>query len=101
MSITCIITYDIEPTKKEQFIEYASGWAETIPRCGADLIGYYAPHEGSTSTAYGIYNIKDLATYEQYRANLRDDVDGKRNFAFAQQEQFIRQETRLFVKRVP
>ncbi|MBX2884722.1 MAG: NIPSNAP family protein [Granulosicoccus sp.] len=101
MSITCIITYDIDPAKKDQFIDYAKRWAEAIPRCGADLIGYYAPHEGCTSTAYGIYNIEDLAAYEQYRARLSEDADGKINYSFAQREQFIRRETRLFVQKIP
>ena len=43
---------------------------EAIPRCGADLVGYFAPHEGSATTAYGIYHVKDLADYEAYRARL-------------------------------
>ena len=45
--LTCIIRYEIDPTKKAQFEQYARNWGIAIPRCGADLIGYYAPHEGS------------------------------------------------------
>ena len=52
--LTCIIRYQIDPTKKAQFEEYAHNWGQAIPRCGADLIGYYAPHEGSSTLAYGI-----------------------------------------------
>lgn len=98
--ITCIITYDIEPWGRDAFVDYAKVWGEAIPAAGADLIGYFAPHEGSATTAYGIYAIKDLAEYEAYRARLKAHPLGQQNFAFAQQERFIRREDRLFVTRV-
>ena len=42
--ITCFIRYQIDSAKRDQFIQYAQNWEQAIPRCGADLIGYYAPH---------------------------------------------------------
>ena len=96
--ITCIIRYEIDPYKVPAFEEYARNWGQAIPRCGADLIGYFAPHEGSSTTAYGIYTIKDLAAYEAYRARLKDDPIGRENYAFAQRERFIRREERIFVR---
>ena len=98
--ITCFIRYEIDPFKTEAFQTYARNWGEAIPRCGADLIGYFAPHEGSSTTAYGIYNIESLAAYETYRARLRADPLGRANFDFARQEQFIRREDRIFLQRV-
>ena len=98
--ITCFIRYEIDPFKTEAFAEYARNWGQAIPRCGADLIGYYAPHEGSATTAYAAYNIEDLAAYERYRARLREDELGKVNYAFAKREQFIRKEDRMFLKLV-
>ena len=98
--ITCIITYDIEPWGREAFVDYARVWGEAIPAAGADLVGYFAPHEGSATTAYGIYNIESLAEYEAYRARLRADPRGRGNFEFAQRERFIRREDRLFLTRV-
>ena len=98
--ITCFIRYQIEPHGHAAFAEYARAWGEAIPRCGADLIGYFAPHEGSATTAYGIYSIESLAAYEAYRARLRDDPIGRENFAFAQRERFIRNEDRIFLKKV-
>ncbi len=98
--ITCFIRYEIDPFKTEAFAEYARAWGQAIPRCGADLIGYYAPHEGSATTAYGIYNIADLASYEAYRARLREDPIGRENFDFARREGFIRREDRIFLRRV-
>ena len=100
MSITCFIKYEIEPFGREAFEEYARNWGRAIPRCGADLIGYYAPHEGSATTAYAAYNIESLAAYERYRARLRQDPLGKENFAFSKKEQFIRREDRLFLRLV-
>lgn len=96
--LTCIIRYHIDPTKKAQFGEYARNWGQAIPRCGADLIGYYAPHEGSSTLAYGIYNIASLAAYEAYRARLADDPLGRANFEFAQSEKFLLREDRTFLR---
>jgi hypothetical protein len=96
--ITCCIRYDIDPFAAEDFARYAQGWGEAIPRCGAELIGYFGPHEGSATTAYGLYNIADLASYEAYRARLKADPLGAETFAFARQGRFIRGEERIFLK---
>jgi hypothetical protein len=96
--ITCFIRYEIDPFKVEAFNEYARTWGQAIPRCGADLIGYYAPHEGSSTLAYGVYTIKNLADYEAYRERLRNDPQGRANYEFAKREQFIRREDRVFLR---
>jgi hypothetical protein len=96
--ITCFIRYEIDPFKLDAFGKYARNWGEAIPRCGADLIGYFAPHEGSATTAYGVYSIADLAAYEAYRARLRADPLGRENYEFARREQFIRREDRIFLR---
>ena len=98
--LTCFIRYQIDPTKKEAFAAYARNWGEAIPRCGARLIGYYAPHEGSSTLAYGVYDIESLAAYEAYRARLAADPLGRENYAFAQAEKFLLREDRTFLKRV-
>lgn len=95
--LTCVIRYEIDPFEKEKFAAYARNWAEAIPRCGADLVGYFAPHEGSTTTAYGIYHIENLAAYEAYRARLAADPMGRANYEFARRERFILKEDRLFL----
>ena len=95
--LTCIIRYQIDPTKRAEFVRYAQNWGQAIPRNGADLIGYYAPHEGSTTLAYGIYNIPSLAEYEQYRHRLAADPLGRENYEFAQSEKFILREDRTFL----
>lgn len=96
--ITCFIRYRIDPAKKAQFETYARNWGEIIPRCGAGLIGYYAPHEGSSTLAYGVYNIESLAAYEAYRERLLEDSQGQENYQFAQRERFLLREERTFLK---
>lgn len=96
--ITCFIRYHIDPSKKDAYIRYARNWGEAIPRCGADLVGYFAPHEGSSTLAYGVYNIESLAAYEAYRERLRQDPIGQENYRFAQEEGFLLREDRTFLK---
>jgi len=96
--ITCFIRYHIDPVKKQQFVDYSRNWGEAIPRCGADLIGYFAPHEGSATLAYGVYTIESLAAYEDYRRRLAEDPLGRENYEFAQREKFILREDRTFLK---
>jgi hypothetical protein len=98
--LTCFIRYEIDPFKKEAFAEYARNWGQAIPQNGADLIGYFAPHEGSLTTAYGVYNIESLAAYEAYRARLAADPRGRENYEFAKRERFILREDRIFLKNV-
>lgn len=98
--ITCFIRYEIEPFQRADFVHYARVWGEAIPRCGAGLIGYFAPHEGSATTAYGVYTIENLAAYEAYRARLAADPLGRENYAFAAGKRFIRREDRIFLTRV-
>ena len=96
--LTCCIRYEIDPFKQAEFARYAQNWGQAIPRCGADLIGYFAPHEGSAATAYALYNIGSLAAYEAYRARLAADPLGRENYEFARRERFILREDRIFLK---
>ena len=98
MTITCFIRYEINPYAKADFEEYALNWGQAIPRCGADLIGYFAPHEGSATTSYGVYNIDSLAAYEAYRARLAAEPLGRANYEFARDRRFILKEDRIFLK---
>ena len=96
--LTCIIKYHIDPTKRDLFTQYAQNWGQAIPRCGAELIGYFAPHEGSSTLAYGIYNVDNLADYEAYRERLASDPIGQENYRFAQREKFLLREDRTWLK---
>ena len=98
--IACFIRYEIDPYQVSAFEDYARNWGQAIPHCGADLIGYFAPHDGLATTAYGVYTMPDLAAYEAYRARLRADPIGRANYEFAQRERFIQREDRLFLRLV-
>jgi NIPSNAP len=99
-TITCFIRYQIDPFQRDAFKQYAERWGSIIPRCGGDLIGYFAPHEGSNDIAWGLIAFDSLAAYEAYRARLKADPEGRANFAFAQDKRLILREERSFLEGV-
>ena len=100
MKIVCIIRYEIDPFQRDAFKTYAENWGKAIPRCGGDLIGYFLPWQGTNYVGWGLIGFHDLAAYETYQQRLRQDGEGKRNFAFAQDKRFILKEERNFVELV-
>jgi hypothetical protein len=99
--ITVFIRYQIDPFQREAFKEYADVWGRVIPRCGGRLIGYFLPYEGTNDIAWGLIAFDSLAAYEEYRRRLREDVEGRANFAFAQERKLILREERTFTEIVP
>ena len=100
MTVTVFIRYQIDPFKKDAFESYARRWLEIIPKCGGDLVGYWLPHEGTNTIAYGLISFASLADYEAYRASLKSDPDGAANFKAAAEQRFILAEERTFLRRV-
>ncbi len=100
MTITVFIRYQLDPHKRDAFEEYARNWLKIIPKCGGDLVGYWMPHEGTNTVAYGLISFPSLAAYEAYRARIKADSDGAANFNFAQKERFILSEERTFLRQV-
>ena len=100
MTLTCFIRYQIDPAQRDAFARYAENWAAIIPRCGGHLVGYFLPHEGSNDIAWGLISFASLADYEAYRARLKADEAGQRNFASAQAARFILREERTFLANV-
>lgn len=100
MTLTCFIRYEIDPFQREAFRAYALEWLRIIPRCGGKLLGYFLPHEGTNDVAWGLIAFDSLAAYEDYRARLKADPDGRRNFAFAQEKCLILREERTFLENV-
>lgn len=100
MALTCFIRYQIDPFQREAFREYAQHWLRIIPRCGGRLLGYFLPHEGTNDIAWGLIAFDSLAAYEAYRAKLKTDPEGRRNFAFAQEKRLILREERTFLENV-
>jgi hypothetical protein len=100
MALTCFIRYRIDPFQRAAFREYAQHWLRIIPRCGGRLLGYFLPHEGTNDIAWGLVAFDSLAAYEAYRAKLKTDPEGRRNFAFAQEKRLILREERTFLENV-
>jgi hypothetical protein len=100
MSIACFIRYQIDPFQRAAFKAYAENWGRIIPRCGGRLVGYFLPHEGTNDIAWGVIVFESLADYESYRARLKQDDEGKRNFEWAQTQRFILREERTFLDAV-
>jgi hypothetical protein len=100
MTITVFIRYQIDPFKRDQFEVYAKRWLTIIPACGGDVLGYWMPHEGTNTIAFGLISFASLAAYETYRAHLKTDTQGRANFAFAETERFISSEERTFLRKV-
>jgi hypothetical protein len=100
MTVTCIIRYQIDPLQRDAFKKYAENWGRIIPRCGGHLIGYFLPHEGTNDIAWGLIAFDSLASYEKYRARLKEDPEGRENFNMAQNQKLILREERNFVELV-
>jgi len=97
MTVTCCISYVIDPVQRDAFEAYARAWLAIIPACGGDLIGYFLPHEGTNNVALALISFESLAAYEAYRARLKTDPAGLANFRMAQDKRFILEETRTFL----
>lgn len=98
MTITCFIRYEIDPFQREAFKAYAENWGRIIPRCGGHLLGYFLPYEGTNNIAWGLIAFDSLAAYEAYRARLKTDAEGRKNFALSQEQRLILKEERNFVE---
>ncbi|MDP7631591.1 MAG: NIPSNAP family protein [Candidatus Latescibacteria bacterium] len=101
MSVVCFIQYKLDPFQQDKFKKYSEEWGRIIPACGGNLIGYFTPSEGTNYEAFGIISFDSLAKYEEYRARLKEDKDGRANFEYAQKYKFILEEKRTFLNEVP
>ncbi len=61
-------------------------------------MGYFAPHEGPATLAYGVYHIPSLGAHEICRARLAADRLGMQNYDFANSRRVIRSEERTYLK---
>jgi hypothetical protein len=100
VAITCFIRYQIDPLQLEAFKQYATAWAQIIPRCGGHLLGYFIPAEGTNDIAWGLIAFESLAAYEVYRARLRTDPPARANFEMAQSKRVIIREERAFLETI-
>ncbi len=100
MMVVCYIRYEIDPHRRDAFEEYAKNWIAIIPACGGELIGYFMPHEGTNYVAHALIGFDSLASYETYRARLKDNAKSRANFDFAERQRLILKEERTFLRPV-
>jgi hypothetical protein len=98
--LTCVIRYEIDPSQRDRFKEYAENWGHIIPRCGGRLVGYFLPYEGTNNVGWGLIGFDSLAAYETYRATLKADPAAQANFRMAMDNRLILREERNFVEDV-
>src|SRR5262249_30635916 len=60
MAITVFIRYQLDPFQCDAFEDYARRWLTIIPKCGGNLLGYWMPHEGTNTIAYGLISFDSL-----------------------------------------
>lgn len=98
LKIACFIRYQIDPSQRDEFAQYAERWADIIPRLGGYLLGYFLPYEGTNDVGWGLIAFESLAAYEEYRHRLRSDPEARANFQAAQTKRFVLREERSFVE---
>ncbi|MFK7958351.1 MAG: NIPSNAP family protein [Lysobacterales bacterium] len=98
--ITCVIRYQIDPEKTNQFEHYAELWIPLVEKFGGTHHGYYLPHEGANDRALALFSFPSLADYETYRAQSLDDPQCQQAYAFASESQCIQRYGREFLRPV-
>jgi hypothetical protein len=65
--ITCVVDYQIDPTKIAAFEDFAKAWMALVRKHGGLHHGYFLPSEGASDRALALFSFESLAAYEQYR----------------------------------
>ncbi|MDJ0788057.1 MAG: NIPSNAP family protein [Myxococcota bacterium] len=73
--VTCTLRYVIDPSKTEEFEQYARLWMPLVERFGGTHHGYFLPSEGASDVALALFSFPSLARYEEYRERAREDPD--------------------------
>jgi hypothetical protein len=111
--ITCHLRYFIEPDKVEAFKDYARVWMRLIEKYGGTHHGYFLQddtpasanfsfpgigEEGPTNVAVALFSFPDLATYEKYRREVREDPECRTATSRYEQTQCFKKYERTFLK---
>lgn len=98
--ITCYLRYIIEPTKANEFEEYAKMWIPLVAKFGGQHHGYFLPSEGANNVALALFSFPSLAEYESYRIKSLKDEECIAAFKFAEEKGFIISYERSFFRPV-
>jgi hypothetical protein len=100
MTIACIIRYQIDPFQRDGFKQHAENLISIVPRCGARLVGFFLPYEGTNDVAWAMITCESLAAYEAYKVRLNADPANREDAARMQAKRIILREERNFVELV-
>ncbi len=98
--ITAHITYQIDPTKIDEFEQYGKAWIALVNGFGGNHHGYFLPSEGSSDTAYALFSFPSMADYERYRIEAETDPECAKVYQKARESGCIVRFTRTFVRPV-
>ena len=73
--ITCVVRYEIVPSKIVDFEQFASRWIALVNASGGTHHGYFLPSEGASDIAYALFSFPSFAAYEQYRKKFGVDPE--------------------------
>ena len=96
--ITCLIKYNLDTVKIDQFEKYAQAWIPLVNRYGGNHLGYFLPHEGANNIAYALFNFPSLTTYEKYRNDSLEDADCNAAYRIAEESSCIISYERSFLR---
>jgi hypothetical protein len=98
MSCLCLIRYQLDPAKLDDFRQHAENLIAPVSRCGGRLLGFHVPLEGTNDVAWAMVMTDGLADYEAYRARLANDPRARADAAWMKSRKVILREERNFVE---
>ena len=98
--ITCYIKYIIDPSKVDEFEQYARMWIPLVEKYGGNHHGYFLPSEGANNVALALFSFPSLAVYEEYRAQSAEDTECQLAFEYARKTRCVFSNERSFFRPV-
>jgi NIPSNAP len=96
--ITCVVDYEIDPSKIAAFEDFARAWMSLVERHGGVHHGYFLPAEGASDQARALFSFPSLAAYEQYRTRFGDDPEFVAADRIKEESGCVRRYTRSFMR---
>lgn len=98
--VTCFLRYVIDPSKVEEFEQYAKLWIPLVNRHGGQHHGYFLPSEGANNIALALFSFPSLALYEQYRIRALEDPECQAAVRFGKEAGCVLSFERTFLRPV-
>ena len=93
--ISCLLKYEIDTAKLDDFKKYAEGWIVQVNRLGGQH--WVIKHQRSSDIAYATFNFPGLAEYETYRQRSFQDAECLALFAMAKDTGCVKRYERTFL----